>query len=265
MKLSGALCVVLLAGCGGASVGVVTSAEWSPPPVLSFNADFTETQSGPLVAGAQAVLHFDPARLPECRGVYQGVPAWTITGSFAADGGAATQVAMVGPSRAGFLVGVDQLITVPTGHDLAVWFENSDPLGCTAWDSDYGRNYHFAIGAPPAATLHFQAGYTTSVDGTPRAGAPLAVDFDLTRLPICRQDYNGLPTWDVAVDYRFDGGAIAQASLTTIDGDTRVGAPARILVPAVAHTIELWFENWDRTGCHTWDSDYGRNYSFDLE
>ena len=257
--------VVALCGCGGEAPSTVqvSAVDSVVPPVLSFNADFSETQSGPLAAGQPAILHYDPARLPACRGVYEGVPAWAIQGSFAADGGFATNVTMVAPSRAGFLVGVDVPITVPFGRDLAVWFLNSDELGCSAWDSDYGRNYHFAIGPASEPTIHFHSDFTTTVEGTIHAGAPLVVDYDLARLPSCRQDYNGLPSWDVTVYYRFDCGPIAQASLTKLESEySRVAAPATLAVPAGAYSIEMWFESTDRTGCQSWDSDYARNYLF---
>ena len=97
------------------------------------------------------------------------------------------------------------------------------------------------------------------------AGQDFLVDYDIRRLPSCRQDYNGLQAWDVTVQYRFDGGPVASASLTTAPTDyTRVQAPAPIAAPEGASAVELWFENHNRTGCRTWDSAYGANYRFAL-
>jgi hypothetical protein len=31
-----------------------------------------------------------------------------------------------------------------------------------------------------------------------------------------------------------------------------------------ARSVELWFENHDRTGCQSWDSAFGSNYRFDV-
>ena len=64
------------------------------------------------------------------------------------------------------------------------------------------------------------------------AGHDFLVDYDIRRLPNCRQDYNGVQTWDVTVSYRFDGGAVQSASLTTSPNEyNRVQAPARIAAP----------------------------------
>src|SRR5207249_1757006 len=101
--------------------------------------------------------------------------------------------------------------------------------------------------------------------GEPHADSDLLIDYDLARLPWCRQDYNGLPTWDVHANYRFDHGPITGISLTAqspLEG--RIAVPTRIHAPAGAQLLELWFENTDRTGCRAWDSDYGRNYRFEL-
>ena len=75
-----------------------------------------------------------------------------------------------------------------------------------------------------------------------------------------------MQTWDVTVQYQFDGGAVQSASLTSTPNDyTRVQAPARLSVPDGAATVQLWFENHDRTGCQTWDSAYGANYRFSID
>src|SRR5262249_45642799 len=98
------------------------------------------------------------------------------------------------------------------------------------------------------------------------AGGDILVDYDIRRLPFCRQDYNGLQTWDVTVGYSFDGGPAATASLTRSPNDyTRIQSPARIAVPQGATTVDLWFENHDRTGCQSWDSAFGANYHFSID
>jgi hypothetical protein len=74
-----------------------------------------------------------------------------------------------------------------------------------------------------------------------------------------------MDTWDVAVQYRFDGGAVQEKSVTVISGYSRFPAPITLTAPAGARTVELWFKNWDRTSCVTWDSNYGSNYRFGLQ
>ena len=253
------------AGCGGSfrpADGESVAADTSATPTLSFAADWSIAQSAPLVGGANAVIHYDPARLPNCRATYHGFPAWGITAFYAVDGGQAF-TAPVTSFQNGTVVPVDATIVVPPGRDLAIWFSNSDEYGCNQWDSSYGNNFHFAIsdGAP---TLHFRWPDWSEDQSAPLvAGGDVLVDYDIRRLSICRQDYNGLQSWDVVAWYRFDGGAASSASVTTaVTPYQRVQAPARIATPTGAQAMDLWFENTDRTGCDTWDSAYGANYHF---
>src|SRR5438874_13767624 len=77
---------VLLAGCTPPpAVGENRAAE--SVPTLSFNADWTAGASGPLIGGSAAIVHYDPSRLPQCRTIYHGGPAWGITANWNADGG----------------------------------------------------------------------------------------------------------------------------------------------------------------------------------
>jgi hypothetical protein len=281
LALAGFIAIVTgAAGCvpaGGDGARAIASAAVTgaaaPPgaatadtlPVLAFAADWTVTQSGPPTGGGKALIHYDLARLPRCRTEYMGYPAWDILAYWSVDGGNASSTPLTQIVN-GARVGVDVIIDVPPGHDLALWFYASDEGGCVQWDSNYGRNFHFLM-QPGGPTIHFPCpGWDDRVDGTPTAGAELLVDYDVRRLAQCRQDYNGLPSWDVTVGYRFDDGAAASASLTTIAPDgQRVAAPARLAPPLGARSVTLWFENSDRTGCTAWDSRFGANYAFSLQ
>ena len=104
-------------------------------------------------------------------------------------------------------------------------------------------------------------GYTQSAPLV--AGAPILVDYDIRRLPYCRGTTpNGTPTWDVVVDYRFDGGAVSSASLTSLANNMRTQEPVTVSAPEGASTVDVWFENYDGGGCTGWDSAYGANYHF---
>lgn len=93
----------------------------------------------------------------------------------------------------------------------------------------------------------------------------MVVDYGITRLPNCRQTYNGDQTWGVEAQYRFDGGTVQAAQLTQVVGNfSREQVPAVITAPTGASHLELWFRNSDRTSCVTWDSAYGQNYHFTL-
>ena len=90
----------------------------------------------------------------------------------------------------------------------------------------------------------------------------LTVDYDLGRLPHCRQTYNGMGTWEILAYYRFDGGEVKYVPITAPQGMDRVKAPAKIAIPEGAWWVELWFKNTDRAGCVGWDSNFGQNYRF---
>jgi hypothetical protein len=267
-RFAGMLSFVVVAGCGGqfqnTDSEIASAASAAPIPTLTFAADWSVTQSAPVVSGGKATIHYDIARLSHCRAQYHGGPAWGIVAYWSVDGGPAfTQP--VTQLQGGVNVPVDVTFDVPPGRDLAVWFYASDEGGCGEWDSNYGRNFHFAL-ADGAPAIHFRwPGFGDDQSAPLRAGGEFLVDYDIRRLPYCRQDYNGYQTWDVTVGYRFDDGSAGSASVTaTPTTNQRVAAPARIAAPTGARSVQLWFENHDRTGCQTWDSAYGANYRFDL-
>ena len=266
-RLAPFACLLVAAGCGGQlspSSSETVAADTAAPPTLSFAADWSIVQSGPVLSGGKVTLHYDVARLPNCRATYHGFPAWGISAYYAVDGGQAF-TAPVTQFQNGTVNAVDATIDVPPESDLAVWFGASDEYGCQQWDSNYEQNFHFALVAD-APALHFRfPGWSNDQSAPLAAGRDFLVDYDIRRLPYCRQDYNSLQTWDVTVGYRFDGGPAQSASLTRSPNDyNRVQAPARLAAPEGAAVVEMWFENHDRTGCQTWDSAYGANYRFSL-
>lgn len=244
------------------SVTVAASAQ-ATPPVITFDANWSVTQSAPLVAGQPAVFRYDTNRLPSCRATYNGSPAWAISAMYQADTSSTVPTLMV-TNGSNASNPVDVPFTVPYGVDLAVWFHNSDDWGCSTWDSSYGQNYHFAIQSPP--TIHFNVDWTNPVAGTLKAGAPIAIDYDVRRLSTCRSTYGSSPAWYVDVSYRFDGGTIYNASLSYVPGGAQgQQTPAVISAPAGAHQVEMWFTNGDVNGCQAYDSRYGQNYVFTLQ
>lgn len=268
MKL-GVAGFALLMGCAatsgaddeGASASREARAETTP--LLTFNADWSHSASGPVTSGGKATIRYDVSRLPNCRAWYRGYPAWDILAYYAVDGGPARSVPVTkleGTTR----LPVDVTIDVPIGKDLAVWFFASDVGGCSQWDSAYGQNFHFPL-VPGAPAVRFFGDWSMRVEGDPEAGRELLVDYDPIRLTACRATYNGYASWDIVMHYRFDGGEVQYASVTgVVGGYQRVGSPARVTAPAGARHLELWFENHDRTGCRAWDSRYGANYHVDL-
>jgi hypothetical protein len=111
--------------------------------VLAWDADGF-AQSSAVHAGDMVVVHYDPARLAQCAGSSGGHAVWGVTGHYQVDGGNVHDV-MVARAENDSLVASDPQITVPRGHDLALWFEATNVWGCHAYDSAYGANYHVAI------------------------------------------------------------------------------------------------------------------------
>ena len=230
------------------------------PALLEFRDDWTIVNSGgPLVAGNKVVVGYDDDRLTDCRGEQNGQPAWSITGYHQLGGGdvGSFEAGGYSPSQ-----GTEPPeFTLEDSGDLAMWFHNTSVWGCSAYDSNYGANWHFGVGA----SLSFKTDWVTEALGTPRAGAPLVIAYDPARLPDCRGTKYGHDAWNIRVHYRFDGGPAQYALLTAPQSNLQVPWPAVLDVPAGAGEVELWFENQDYYGCKAWDSQFGANYHFDLE
>lgn len=127
----------------------------NPDRVIHFARDYTSRVDGPLQAGVPFTVDYDLWRLPFC----VGVTAYdTLSGSatlfYRFDGGPTQQAAMLGlppgvPTEIDGQPGLLQLaptLTPPPGvRSVEMWFLGSSSKPCTDWDSNYGRNYTFAI------------------------------------------------------------------------------------------------------------------------
>lgn len=107
---------------------------------ILFGADFSESVTGPLVAGTSVRVHYAPERLTQCRGVKYGNPAWGITAFYRINGGDVRNVPVILPNQE-----LEVWLDLDEPGELEVWFSNNDAYGCNAWDSDYGANYRFEI------------------------------------------------------------------------------------------------------------------------
>ncbi|HEX4459560.1 MAG TPA: DUF6209 family protein [Polyangia bacterium] len=104
-----------------------------------------------------------------------------------------------------------------------------------------------------------------SAVGSLTAGGEAIVHYDLARLPTCRATDLQVPAWNVIANWRVDNGlAVSQSVTTDTSSTTRVGTDITIAVQP-GHALDLWFYDSDDTACQTWDSNYGRNYSFPIE
>jgi hypothetical protein len=112
--------------------------------VLAFDAGGAPSQSDTVHAGDAIVIHYAPERLSQCAGETGGHAAYGITGYWQVDGGSVHTVSVT-RSEGESLVAGDPQITLPHGHELALWFDSSNIWGCHAYDSANGANYRFAI------------------------------------------------------------------------------------------------------------------------
>ena len=118
-------------------------------PMITFTSSWTQTASQPLFAGQPITIAYDTARLSsKCGGsAYSpgggGGFAWGITGYYSIGGGAASQFQVTITS--GWATG-NATLTPAVAGDLQIWFGCSNTSGGTGWDSNFGQNYHFAVG-----------------------------------------------------------------------------------------------------------------------
>lgn len=235
-----------------------TAAAQTAPVSITFDGSWNETPSvDPIPVGSQVVVNYDISRLPQCRSTTSsGTPTWTITGHVQLNRGpvASFWVAGLSPDNP-----YQRTLHLPAGVSgaLVMWFDISGP-GCQqAWDSNYGSNYHFAVGAP---TLSFNSNWDEVVSGTLRAGETFIINYDVNRLPECRATYNG-PAWVIVALYRFDSGPIEETVVTGYG----TSAATPITAPPGARHLELWFRNTDRSSCVRYDNNQGSNYHFSLQ
>jgi hypothetical protein len=141
--------LVPLFGCssppGDETGDSIASRDSTAEVAIRFDANGTKSASAPLVAGGHARITYDPARLTACRGDLSGGPGWAISGHYRINGGPVSSFEAGGlsPSHGTSL----PVIALTAPGDLEMWFENTSAWGCDAYDSDYGKNYHFAIAA----------------------------------------------------------------------------------------------------------------------
>jgi hypothetical protein len=117
------------------------------------------------------------------------------------------------------------------------------------------------------ATLRFLSNWNIEQRGLLHPGQSLFVEYDLTRLPQCQaSSYNGLPSWQTEAMIRFyPSGEEISATLNSLQNGKMMPTPARFEIPNTATHAHLWFKTRGRNCEQSWDSNYGRNYEFNLE
>ena len=292
LALAASFAASLLAACSGTGLGTTTGsvatdrsvalastpleattlpagADLSTPPgaTLYFGPDWKQTLSDSLYGGATIQVEAGPSRFPRC-----GISG-TVTVSARLDDGRVLQ-AVLDQRTTWWAAGA---LTIPTGtHAMDLWLRSERADGCVEYDSAFGKNYPFAVHTWAPTEVHFNADWSERADGPLVAGGALVVDYAMARLPTCRGVYQDLPTWDILAHLRFDTGE--ELTQTVLDwnapgGVRRTAAPGLAVfpIPEGARHVSLWFENSEWTpgyplpaGCPGWDSNYGKNYGYDV-
>ena len=113
-------------------------------PTLEFTADWRVKAPPRLFCGEPVQVVYAPERLPQCRGSEGGKPRWTIVMFWQLNGGRVRNAWVGGAAPT---PNMSAQFTPSEPGALAVWFEVSNVWGCSAWDSDFGKNFHFTVSA----------------------------------------------------------------------------------------------------------------------
>jgi hypothetical protein len=114
-----------------------------------------------------------------------------------------------------------------------------------------------AEGALGEARITFGSDWSETVQGKLRAGDPVEIVYDASRLPSCRGEQNGTPQWAISAFYRVGGGEVHTVSVAGLNAQ-----PSTFIVPQDKGSLEVWFQVTNRWGCNEYDSDFGANYRF---
>ena len=115
---------------------------------LSFSSDWTQSRRGYIQSGGMLTIDYDPARLPQCRRERLGVPVWEI-GAFVRlhPGKQFSQKPVISRGTPGIPTSsIPVNVEVPAdAQAVELWFQVSNILGCSAWDSRFGQNYWYPV------------------------------------------------------------------------------------------------------------------------
>jgi hypothetical protein len=257
-----------VSGCAAEDVGTGDAAYATESAILAFKGDWSIEQTGRLVEGGSVRVQYDSSRLPACRGDQNGHPAWTITGYYSVNSGEPGSFFVDGFSPTS--APDEPVFTLDEAGELSLWFENTSRWGCSAFDSNFGDDFNFAVATagsepPPTAgaVLTFGADGTPKLSGKLARGGQLRIDYAPDRLSDCRGDQGGGPGWTITGYYSIGGAEAQSFYVAGFSPTSTVTTP--LLELDGSGELELWFQNTSRWGCSAFDSNGGGNYTYTVQ
>jgi hypothetical protein len=232
-----------------------------PGAAINFGEEWNEFVSQFLYAGAELMITVHPSRFGAC-----GTAGRVHAGLRYDDG--ETRELLLDQGWPGYdRWAMTTLRADVTAVEIWLWAEGDQ--GCLEYDSAYGQNYRFALRPWKPVRVRFSDDWSERVEGELHSDSVLVIDYDWDRLPQCRVVYRGFETWEILAHVRFDDGSHVPAQSVTRHGGQGSSGVSQVLaaypIPSAARHVELWFENTQYPPtCQAWDSDYGRNYHFDI-
>jgi len=132
-------------------------------------------------------------------------------------------------------------------------------LGCGSELDELGSTTSAASGE---VTIAFNADWSVQVQGPLEQGRRLNLVYATERAD-CRAQSRGSPAWTVTALYRWNDGEVSSTYAAGHNPDPTAG-PAGIDLDR-SGKLELWFQNTSVSGCNAWDSNFGRNYVFEVQ
>ena len=164
--------------------------------------------------------------------------------------------------------------TGDTELEFALRFEQE---GSNIWANNHETNYHVGLTEPDPTTIRFTDG-DVQAEGPLKAGGWFQVAYE--RKAQFTSCYNGMCNQNVAVHYRlYDKPAFWKTTMTRNNracdhsGSDSYGTgwcpehfgSEAVYIPQNAETLSMWFRHIDwRAGREGWDSNFGKDYQFDL-
>ncbi|CAN5369099.1 hypothetical protein BH11MYX1_BH11MYX1_24090 [soil metagenome] len=232
---------------------------------LTFKADYTQSLTGSLLAGASVDVSYALDRLTECKTESGGRDTYGVTGYAQFDDAAPVAFA-VSRLANGKAVAVTAAVEIPaSASHVAMWFSINDTSGCIAYDSNENANYRYTIDRHGlGATIVFDAQGNPTQTAAIHAGDQVVVHYAPERLATCAGETAGHPAYGISGGYAVDGGASHTLAVERTEGTELVAADPVFTIPR-GRDLALWFSTSDIWGCHDYDSQGGANYHFTIE